>query len=124
MKKPATTPIDPREDIVDQKTRETFLKASALAKKIDDSPEAREDLAQLAQDHLIALRALQVPYNGRGIALQASGDVYVYGVPCHPRDVAEKLAAGDVAADLTDLVHELKSKLDYEASTTSDHSTK
>lgn len=111
-----TTPVDPTSDIQDPKVIDALVKAQGLAKKIVESPESREPLALSAQDHLLALRALKVGYNAHAICLLENGDLFVYGAPCHPRDVAEKLVAGGDVGGLTDLVNELKAKLAYEAS--------
>ena len=120
---PKTDPIDVLKEITDVKIKEALAKAQHGAKKLTDNEDDRADLGDQAQQLLMALRELGVGYNARAVSLAASaggaapkGDLYIYGKPCHPRDAGAILAAGDNVADLTDLVAELKSKLDYEAS--------
>ncbi len=103
-------------DIRDTSVKALHAKAKDLASnKLVDSDEGRRRLANGAQDILIALRDLQVPYNGRGVGLFASGDLYINGAGVHPRMAADHLASGHDVAELTDLVNELMTKLQYEA---------
>lgn len=120
---PRTQLIDPMKEIQDNSIRDRLARAAHHSRKTPDSPEAREPLANQAQDLLMALRDLKVGYNAHAVHLSvnlgtdptARGDLFVYGQPCHPRDVAEKLVAGGDVGGLLDLVNDLEAKLDYEA---------
>ncbi len=111
-----TVPVIPKDDIVDPKVLAQYMKAAAQQKQLVDTPDNRATLAQAVQDHVIALRQLGCVFNAGAVCVWPGGDLYVFGQPCHPRSAGAKLAAALNVADLTDLVAELKEKLDYEAS--------
>lgn len=109
-------PTDPivASDIVNSKIAAALDKAASNAASFKDTVEGRAALAQAAQDYLIALRLLRVPYNKNAISLQESGDLYIFGQPCHPRAAADRISQGFAVADLVDVVVELEQLLAYE----------
>lgn len=116
------------EDIVDDEIRGMLKAAKQIAPDFEDSPSRRRPLASKAQDCLIALRELNVGFIGHGVSLFVNktpkqlpdgqitkGDLYVGDKGCHPRQVAEVLAARLEVAELVELVAKLTAALEYEA---------
>ena len=92
-------PVDPMTDIESGAVKAAFVAAAQLPQVVD-SPENREPSAKLAQDRVIALRALKRPINAEGVVLLKNGDLFIFGSPVHPRGFAERIAG---IAELVDL---------------------
>jgi hypothetical protein len=118
------------DDIDDPEIRAALDQAQEVSDDHDDSTDAREPLAKKAQNLVLALRELNVGYVGHGVQLHTNpsfdtklqhdgqkpkGDLFALGQPCHPRELADKLAEAVDVDELTRLCVELKEKLDYEA---------
>lgn len=114
VRKGKNEPVVP-EDIQNTSIRELFTEASKGSTRYADSDEGRAELAAAAQDALIALRLLKVGFAGHGVALHASGDLYIHGAGAHPREAAAHLVTRNDVGDLVELVDELREKLEYEA---------
>lgn len=110
-------PIEPGKHIADPRIKALHAKAKGqLNKELIDSPQGRQTWAGRAQDLVIALRDLKVGYSGHGVTLSPAGDLYFQQTGVHPRMLAQHLVKGHDVPDLADLVSELNSQLEYEAS--------
>lgn len=123
-------PIDPEKDIDNPEILAKLNMAREVAEQHDDSEDARRPLAQKVQDTLLALRELNIGYAAHGVTLipnksfdtkvqhdgqKPKGDLFVWGAPCHPLQVAARLVEGADVDTLTAIGAELEAKLEHEA---------